>query len=114
MQLLERHVECAHGADDHIGQQPRAVGIKQPIECAPHGIVAHMLRGCLVEPERLRCKCTHRLLLAVQGFALDQHRAQYDPKGLGIGQANPPVLGRDETLQTGLEVEAFEEVIDQG
>jgi hypothetical protein len=53
-------------------------------------------------------------LLALQGFALDQHRAQHNPQGLGIGQANPPVLGWDETLQTALKVEAFEDVIDQG
>jgi hypothetical protein len=114
MQLLERHVKRAHGAEHHIGQQRRAVGIKQTIQGTSHGIVARVLHRCRIKPERLRCKGADRLLLAIQGFALDEHRAQDNPQGLGIGQTNPPVVGWDETLKTRFEVEAFEEVIDQG
>ena len=72
-------------------------------------IVAEHLTG--LQPKGRWAEPVHRLALAVQRLALDEHRAQQHEQCLRIGQPHPPIEGRHEALQQGFEPEALQEVV---
>ncbi|MBE7522126.1 MAG: hypothetical protein HS109_07050 [Burkholderiales bacterium] len=85
MQPLEGHPEALPHCDHHRGEQGSTVGVEEPIERAPNAVVGqpHHLRR--VDAEAPRRKAVHGLLLAVDGLALDQDRAQQHAECLPRG-----------------------------
>lgn len=114
VQPIEGHPEALPHRDHHRGEQGRPIGIEEPIERAPDPVVGQPRHLRRVDAEASRCKTVHGLLLAIDGLALDQDRAQQHAECLRVGDGTASIGGRNELLEQRRQPHALEEVIDQG
>ena len=64
-------------------------------------------------PKAPGAKPLHRLLLTVDGLALDQDRAQEHPQARGVGQPAAAVSRGDEARQVSRQVESIDEMVEE-
>ena len=71
----------------------------------------HLVRA---KPKKPRGEAVHRLLLTIDGLALDDDGAQQHPQGFGVGHGAAPIERGDVSVEKLLQAAALEEVVDQG
>ena len=113
VELLEAHAEALPDGQDELGEQRRAVGVEQPIQGAAEPVVAEMAHLQGADAEHAVGEAVHRLLLAVDRFALDDDGAQQHAQGAGVSDGAAPVR-RHEARQRLVQSDALDEVVDQG
>ena len=113
VELVELHGEALAHSQGHLGKQCGAVGVEQVVQSATQAVVAevaHVLGG---DAEHRTGKAVDGLVLAVDGFALDDQRAQQNAQGLTMGDAAASVTW-DMTLEQLGQAHSLDEVVDQG
>ena len=113
VELVEAHAEALPDGQDELGEQCAAVGIEQTIQRAPEPVVAEQRHVALADAEHAVGKTVHRLLLAIDGLALDDDGAQQHAQCAGVGDGATPIRGH-EARQRLVQPDALDEVVDQG
>jgi hypothetical protein len=91
MQLGQAHGELLPHREHHLSEQRCAIGVKQPIERTSDAVIAKVAHLRSRQPKELRSKAHRGLLLAVDGFALNDDRAQQHPQGLRVRHGAAPI-----------------------
>lgn len=111
VELVERDLERPRRGHERLGQEGAAVGIEEMVESAPDPVVAEGVELLCGESEKRRVEGGDRLVLAVDGLALDDEGAQERGERLGVGELAAAV-GGDEALEEGVEADAGDDVVD--
>lgn len=114
MALIELDAEALADGHDDLSQQGGPVGIEQPVQRPPDAIVIEVLHLIRAKPKKPRAEAVYRLLLTIDGLALDDDGAQQHPQGLGVGHGTAPIERGHVSVEKLLQAAAFEEVVDQG
>jgi len=113
VKLVESHIELPDGGHDDVGKKRCAIGIEQPVEGTPNGIVregGHLLRR---QAEALWSEAADHLVLAVDRLTFHQNGAKESTERLAVGHADPAVPGRYEAIEAGVEIQAADEAVDE-
>ena len=113
MKLVEGHVELLDDSDDDAGKKRCAIGIEQPVEGAPEGIVRESRDLLRRQAEALGSEAADHLVLAVDRLTLHQDGAKESTKRFAIGNADTAVPGRYEVIEAVVEIEAADEAVDE-
>ena len=113
VQLVEAQAEALCDRHDDLGQQRCAVGIEESIQSAPEPVIAEALHLLGIDAEHAAGKPMHGLVLAVDGFALDDERAQQHAQSASM-RDGAPGIGGDMPAQQVFQADALDEVIDKG
>ncbi len=113
MELVELHGEALAHGQGHLGKQCGAIGVEQVVQGATQAVVAEVVHVLGGDAEHRAGKAVDGLVLAVDGFALDDQRAQHNAQGLTMGDAAASVTG-DMTLEQLGQAHSLDEVVDQG
>src|SRR5258707_8625425 len=81
--LVEVHAEAFGNGQYRLGEQGRAVGVKQVIQRTAKPIIAEVIHLLSTDAKHPARKAVDRLLLAVNRLARDDDRAQRHAKGPG-------------------------------
>jgi hypothetical protein len=115
VRLPQLDLKLAHGADDEGGQQRGAVGAVEPVEGAPEAIVAEEAGLPRLEAKVLGDAAGGPLGESVEGAACEQQVGDEDAEGDAGGDVFGAAAGGGQvTRQEGRELEAVEEVADDG
>src|SRR5262245_18046643 len=113
VKLIELQGERLADRQDHIGEQGRTVGIKEPVEGAPLAVIDEVLHLVGRDAEHSGCETTHRLLLAVERLSFDETRAQQHAKRSGVRDCTS-LLGGDAPGKRFVQSHSRDEMIDDG
>jgi len=114
VQLREAHAEALADRHDDLREERRAIGIEEPVQGPPELIVPDAELRVRAEAVQAGRERADRLALPVDGLPLHHDGPQQDPQPLGVRHGHPAVVGGDVPGQDRREVQARQEVVDQG
>jgi hypothetical protein len=76
VQLLEAHPEARPHRHHRLGEQPRPVGLEEPIQRPAEPVIGEPAHRLGIQSELSGPEAVHRLALAVDRLALHQDGAQ--------------------------------------
>src|SRR5271157_3715658 len=92
VQLVEAHVEFAHGVGRDLQGQRRDVGVEEAVEGPADAIVVERGELSVRQSQQLRLMASRPLTDTVERLARDQQVAQQHEQGRGRGDASPTVF----------------------
>jgi hypothetical protein len=113
MKLVELQGEGLSDRKDHIGDERRAIGIKQAVEGTPQAIIAQVLHLLGRDAEHTGGEAIYPLLLAVDRLSFDDDRAQQHAERAGV-RDNTALIGGDVSSQRIVQSHTCNEMIDDG
>ena len=111
VKFIKTKAKALRHSQHHIGKKRCAVRIEEVIQRTPEPVVAEVFHLLLTQAKHAAGKPVHGFLLAVDGFTLDDQRAQQDPKRSGMRDGTSTIAG-DMPVQRLLQSDAINEVID--
>ncbi len=111
MQLLQSQAERADRLPHHVQDQFRAGCLEQPIQAAAQAIVVERVESRFRQLQQVGGVAAGPIGHAIDRFARDQHVADQQQQSRGGGDDGPPVLGRQVAFEQGLQIQTFQNVI---
>jgi len=114
VELLQVNIEGADRAENQVREETAAVGMMEAIEGAADTIIIQECTFAWGETKGARIQPCCPRLQGVKGSVLQDEVADDDPNGACVRQADTLVTVRQEALEEGVEVEACNDVVDDG